>query len=49
VLAKASIGFSGADIKNLVNLAALSAVTSNRALVTHEDLEQALDRIRMGT
>lgn len=47
-LAKKSSGFSGADIKNMVNLAILNAIKNNRNEAAHSDFEFALDRISMG-
>jgi ATP-dependent metalloprotease len=47
-LAKAVIGFTGADIKNFVNISVLNCVKENRTQAIHEDFEWALDRVRMG-
>jgi cell division protease FtsH len=47
-LAKATPGFSGADLSNLVNEAALLAARRKRSKVTMEDLEQAKDKVLMG-
>ena len=43
-----SIGFTGADIKNLVNTAAINAVKNGRKQVKLSDLDFAYDRILMG-
>ncbi len=48
VLARGTPGFSGADLANLVNEAALFAARSNRRLVTMEEFEKARDKIMMG-
>lgn len=48
-LSKACIGFTGADIKNFVNLSILNAVKSKRKSAIHEDFEFAQDRVRQGT
>ena len=48
VVAAGSIGFSGAELKNLVNEAALNAARANRDSVTAEDFDQARDKILMG-
>jgi len=48
VLAKGTPGFSGADLENLVNEAALSAAKLNRDRVTMEDFEMAKDKVLMG-
>lgn len=41
-------GFSGADIENLLNEAALLAARDNRTLITNIDLDEAIDRVMMG-
>lgn len=48
VLARGTPGFSGADIANLVNEAALLAARYNRNKVTMKDFEEAKDKILMG-
>ncbi|PJF41120.1 MAG: ATP-dependent metallopeptidase FtsH/Yme1/Tma family protein [Chloroflexi bacterium] len=48
-LAQATIGFSGADIANLANEAALSAARNNRKQITGLDFAEAFDRIVLGT
>ncbi len=49
VLARGTPGFSGADLENLVNEAALVAARVNRESVTMEDFEHAKDKVLMGT
>ncbi|MEO8209162.1 MAG: ATP-dependent zinc metalloprotease FtsH [bacterium] len=49
VLAKGTPGFSGADIANLVNEAALLAARRNSDSVTMTDFEEAKDKVMMGT
>ncbi len=49
VIARGTPGFSGADLANLVNEAALMAARGNKRVVTMEDFEQARDKIMMGT
>jgi len=44
-LAKQTPGFSGADIANVCNEAALIAARSNKKSVTHQDFHDAIDRI----
>jgi len=47
-IARATPGFSGADLANLVNEAALFAARGNKRLVDHDDFERAKDKIMMG-
>ncbi len=47
-LARGTPGFSGADLANLVNEAALFAARNNASIVTMEYFEQAKDKIMMG-
>ena len=47
-LSKRIPGFSGADIENLLNESALLAARENRTLVVEKDLDEAMDRVRMG-
>ncbi|WP_298774869.1 ATP-dependent zinc metalloprotease FtsH [uncultured Shewanella sp.] len=48
VIARGTPGFSGADLANLVNEAALFAARGNRRLVSMEEFESAKDKIMMG-
>ena len=48
IIARGTPGFSGADLANLVNEAALFAARGNRRLVTTEEFEKARDKIMMG-
>jgi len=48
IIARGTPGFSGADLANLVNEAALFAARANRRLVTNEEFEKARDKILMG-
>ena len=48
VIARSTPGFSGADLANLVNEAALNAARMNQKTVTHEDFEMAKDKVLMG-
>ena len=48
VLARGTPGFSGADLANLVNEAALFAARRNGRVVAMEDFERAKDKIMMG-
>ena len=47
-LAKRTPGFSGADLENLLNEAALLAVRRNKKEITMEDIDEATDRVLMG-
>ncbi|HMQ52248.1 MAG TPA: ATP-dependent zinc metalloprotease FtsH [Anaerolineae bacterium] len=47
-LAKATIGFSGADLENVVNEGAILAARRNQKQVTMIDLEQAIEKVRLG-
>jgi cell division protease FtsH len=47
-IAKTTPGFSGADLANLVNEAALLAARQNKAFVEQDDFENAKDRVLMG-
>jgi len=48
IIARGSPGFSGADLANLVNEAALTAARIGRRFVTMEDFEYAKDKVMMG-
>jgi cell division protease FtsH len=48
VLARGTPGFSGADLANMVNEAALAAARQNRKAVLHYDFELAKDKVLMG-
>ncbi|MCG8435233.1 MAG: ATP-dependent zinc metalloprotease FtsH, partial [Gammaproteobacteria bacterium] len=49
VIARGTPGFSGADLANLVNEAALFAARANKRVVGMEEMEKAKDKIMMGT
>jgi cell division protease FtsH len=49
VIARGTPGFSGADLENLVNEAALLAARRSRDVVTMADFESAKDKVLMGT
>ncbi len=48
VIARGTPGFSGADLANLVNEAALFAARLNKRVVTQEEFDRAKDKIMMG-
>ena len=48
IIARGTPGFSGADLANLVNEAALFAARANKRLVDMDDFEKAKDKIMMG-
>ena len=48
-IARGTPGFSGADLANLVNEAALTAARKDRKMVTHRDFEDAKDKVMMGS
>ena len=48
VIARGTPGFSGADLANLVNEAALLAARKNKRVVTMSDVEEAKDKVMMG-
>ncbi|MBL0849223.1 MAG: ATP-dependent metallopeptidase FtsH/Yme1/Tma family protein [Candidatus Liberibacter ctenarytainae] len=48
VLARGTPGFSGADLRNLINEAAIMAAHRNRCVVTMQEFEDAKDKILMG-
>ncbi len=48
IIARATPGFSGADLANLVNEAALFAARANKRMVDMSEMEKAKDKIMMG-
>jgi hypothetical protein len=49
VIARGTPGFSGADLANLVNEAALLAARKGKRLVAMQEFEEAKDKVLMGT
>ena len=47
-IAKRTVGFSGADLENLLNEAALLAVRRNKNQITMAEIDEAHDRVMMG-
>lgn len=48
VIAKRTTGFSGADLENLLNEAALLTARSNKKSITMEEIDEAIDRVIAG-
>ena len=48
-IARGTPGFSGADLANLVNEAALLAARKNKRIVTYMEFEEAKDKVMMGS
>ncbi|MFF3513087.1 ATP-dependent zinc metalloprotease FtsH [Streptomyces sp. NPDC002573] len=48
IVARATPGFSGADLANLVNEGAINAVRADRTLIEPDDLDAARDRVLLG-
>lgn len=48
IIARGTVGFSGAELENLVNQAALKAAADGKDLVTMKELEFAKDKLLMG-
>ena len=49
IIARGTPGFSGADLANLINEAALIAARANKKYVSMDDFDRAKDKIMMGT
>ena len=47
-IAKRTVGFSGADLENLLNEAALLAVRREKTAITMSEIDEAIDRVIMG-
>ena len=48
IIARGTVGFSGAELENLVNQAALKAAVDGKEMVTMKELEFSKDKILMG-
>ena len=48
VLAKQTAGFSGADLANLINEAAILAARNSKKVITMEELEESIDKVQLG-
>ena len=48
ILARMTAGFSGADLANLLNEAAILAARASRSAITNEDLYEAIEKVMMG-
>lgn len=47
-LARRTVGFSGADLENVLNEAAIQAARENRKQITWDDLEEAATKVKLG-
>ena len=47
-VAKRTVGFSGADLENMLNEAAIMAARKNAAAITMEDIEEAATKVKLG-
>lgn len=47
-IAKRTVGFSGADIENMMNEAAISAARNDRAAISMEDIEDSATKVKLG-
>ncbi|MCR5149163.1 MAG: ATP-dependent zinc metalloprotease FtsH [Eubacterium sp.] len=48
-IARTTVGFSGADLENLMNEAAIRAAKDNRAFITKEDVDKSFVKVGIGT
>lgn len=47
-IAKRTVGFSGADLENMMNEAAITAARNNRSAIEMEDIEEAATKVKLG-
>ncbi|GAB4457418.1 MAG: ATP-dependent zinc metalloprotease FtsH [Anaerolineae bacterium] len=47
-LAKATVGFSGADLENVINEGAILAARRNQKQITMTDLQESIEKVRLG-
>ena len=47
-VAKRIVGYSGADIENMLNEAAISAASKNKKIIESEDIEEAATKVKLG-
>ena len=47
-IAKKTIGYSGADLENLLNEAAIMAALEDRKIITHEDIAESYLKVKLG-
>lgn len=47
-LGRRTVGFSGADLENMLNEAAIQAARDNRKVITWEDIEEAATKVKLG-
>lgn len=48
-VAQTTAGFTGADLENLMNEAAIGAARDNRSFITHEDIKKSFIKVGIGT
>ncbi len=48
IIAKNTVGFSGADLENMVNESALLAARKNKTIISMDDIEEAMVKVMMG-
>lgn len=47
-IAKRTVGFSGADLENMLNEAAISAARFNKKTINHDDIEESATKVKLG-
>lgn len=47
-VAKRTVGFSGADLENMLNESAIHAARLNKKLITYEDIEESATKVKLG-
>ncbi|MEX1052602.1 MAG: ATP-dependent zinc metalloprotease FtsH, partial [Patescibacteria group bacterium] len=47
-VAKRTVGFSGADLENMLNEAAIGAARATKTIISSEDIEEAATRVKLG-
>ncbi|MFH0750176.1 MAG: ATP-dependent zinc metalloprotease FtsH [Candidatus Gottesmanbacteria bacterium] len=47
-VSKRTVGFSGADLENMLNESAIHAARHNKKLITHDDIEESATKVKLG-